>query len=57
MVATAIATSLRPNGFRLEPSTESFTANRAPLPDGADLRELHRSLEQEWAFYRARYAT
>jgi hypothetical protein len=52
VVATATATTLRLNGFRLEPSTESFIAYRAPLPDGGDLRELRRSLEQDWVLYR-----
>jgi hypothetical protein len=52
VVATAIATTLRLNGFRLEPSTESFTAYRAPLPDGGDMRELRRSLDKDWVVYR-----
>jgi hypothetical protein len=52
VVATATATTLRLNGFRLEPSTESFTAYRAPLPDDGDLRALRRSREQDWVLYR-----
>jgi hypothetical protein len=52
MVATATATTLRLNGFRLEPSTESFAAYRAPLPESGDLRELRRTLEKDWVLYR-----
>lgn len=52
VVAVATATTLRLNGFSLEPSTESFTAYHAPLPEGGDMRELRRSLEQDWVLYR-----
>ena len=52
MVAIATATTLRLNGFRLEPSTESFTAYQASLPEDGDLRELRRSLENDWILYR-----
>ena len=52
MAAIATATTLRLNGFRLEPSTESFTAYRAPMPADGDLRELRRSLESTWTIYR-----
>ena len=52
MVSVATATTLRLNGFRLEPSTESFTAYRAPMPPDGDLRELRRSLESTWTIYR-----
>jgi Piwi domain len=52
VVAVATATTLRLNGFRLEPSTESFTAYRAPMPADGDLRELRRSLAESWTLYR-----
>jgi hypothetical protein len=52
VAAIATATTLRLNGFRLEPSTESFTAYRAPMPADGDLRELRRSLESSWTLYR-----
>ena len=52
MVAIATATTLRLNGFRLEPSTESFTAYRLPMPADGDLRELRRSTQGSWTLYR-----
>lgn len=52
MVAIATATTLRLNGFRLEPSTESFTAYRAPMPADGDLRELRRQRTNDWILYR-----
>jgi Piwi domain len=52
-VATiATATTLRLNGFRLEPSTESFTAYRSPMPADGDLRELRRATQATWTVYR-----
>jgi hypothetical protein len=50
-VVTA-ATTLRLNGFRVEPSTESFTAYRSPMPADGDLRELRRSTQASWTLYR-----
>jgi hypothetical protein len=50
--ATATATTLRLNGFRLEPSTESFTAYRTAMPADGDLRELRRQLADNWILYR-----
>lgn len=52
MVATATATTLRLNGFRLEPSTESFKAYRTPMPADGDVRELRRSRANDWILYR-----
>ena len=52
MATTATATTLRLNGFRLEPSTESFTAYRSPMPADGDLRELRRSTQATWTVYR-----
>jgi hypothetical protein len=52
-VATiATATTLRLNGFRLEPSTESFIAYRSPMPADGDLRELRRATQATWTLYR-----
>ncbi len=52
MAAIATATTLRLNGFRLEPSTESFTAYRAPMPSDGDMRVLRHALESTWTIYR-----
>jgi hypothetical protein len=52
VVAIATATTLRLNGFRFEPSTESFTAYRAPMPEDDGLRELRRQRANDWILYR-----